>query len=452
MAEPPKGVSANTRLRMSAWADPTIFMNGTRDGKGIFHPVQFKTLDDLFKKDALVDVAIVNGKTVIDDISLLVTVLDDNTANLKLRWDPMMLQGTSDALRQQFYERVIDHCHHVLGTQCLIGFDRKDLSPKTPPKPPGAKDGDPPPPKVEPALARWFKAATPSPDADTLAEQWVTFIETNLPAYDGISFDLEGVSGPNNPAPTDPTLTRAKQNAAAFYRAFARRLSKSEIAKRNASSGVLAYDHIVAFASGNLIGEIDTPGMKSSRRLKHAEQDDPGKNIKKGELARDTTGNFISKFPPLAAQFWEKAQDYSLGKGLPNLLIRTMSYDNFKKGDPPEPLDDWHADLVRAFGTMPDVSFQLGVKTINGPGQGPPLNMDGVMGGVAHVEKRCTDLLHPNNVGLSFFPQSTSFWNAANAALNPTVPEAGTTPGMPKQAPLDAVAISALKKTRKTTP
>lgn len=457
------GASANPRLRLSAWVDPVIFMNGKRkditnpDGsvtKDVFIPDVSNGIDSLFKNDALVDVAIVDGKTIIDDISLLKTFRDDNTSKLTLGWDSEMLQGkNNDPLRKQFFQKVIDHCHHVLCTQCLLGFERKNLAP--------------PRKGVEFALAKWFKSATPSPDADTLAAEWVKFIEDNVPLYDGLSFDLEGLTGSGS------TLDVVKKNASDFYRAFAKRLSMAEVKKRNTTSAVLGFDHIVAFASGNLIGEIDGAPMKSSRLLKHATTADAAATngtSKPGELLRDATGNFISAQPPLEAGFWEKAQDYSLGKGMPNLIIRTMSYDNFRRTDPLQLVDDWHADLVRAFLTMPDVTFQLSVKTIDGPGQKDrlpalgekpdtldgihKLGMDAVMGGVGasekqrrdHLKRRCTDLLNPNNIGLCLFPQSLSFWKDANATLNPNVPEAGSTPGMPLQAPIDNTVVALLTK------
>jgi hypothetical protein len=446
MSNGKKGASVNPRLRLSAWVDPTIFMNGRRkditrpDGTvipNVFIPDVSRGIDSLFKDDALVDRAVVDGKTVIDDISLLRTFRDDNTANLTLDWDSGIL-GKDHALQKQFYARVIDHCHRKLGTQCLVGITRTELGPVK---------------GVAPMLARWFKSADKAkdkfPDIDTMANQWVKFVEDNLPAYDGISFDLEGVVG------QDKELAVTTANASDFYRGFATRLTKAGVQKRG-STGVLAYDHIVAFASGNLIGEVDGPPMKSSRVLKHATKKDAAASngkIKEGELLRDATGNFISAHPPLKAAFWEKAQDFSLGKGLPNLIIRTMSYDNFRRNDSQQLLDDWHADLVRFFLTMPDVTFQLGIKTIDGPGQ-LKRGMDGVIGGVAvsdtvriaALKKRCTNLLNPNKIGLCLFPQSVQFWKDANETLNANVREAGKTVGMPLQSPLDKVAVGALVK------
>ena len=475
-----RGAAPAQRLRISAWVEPIAFMNGewveTTDADGnktrTFHP----NMANLFNTNALkaeVRSGQPSGHRVIDDLSLLVTIIDNDKPDLKTIWDPLNLQGSGDDVRKDFYQKCIKHCHEVLGVQCLIGFARTHMEGFKKPITNAAGLVI----KREPALSTWFKMSTPKPSIAQVTDDIIAFCETNMPDYDGISFDLEGLAG------LDSDLPAAKANMAKFYQEIARKLCSSKpLAPLNPAVHDPGYDRLVAFASGNLIGPVGADGkiMRSSRHLKH---DGIG-----GPLSRGADGGFIGTTPPLKAGFAENAQDYSLGTPARNLIIRPMAYDNFLNTDSVDVqkqlLDDWHADIVRYMkgSDLATATFQLGVKTIDGPGQKNRVpaagetpdaldkkgnktmmhGMSGVMGGVGasdsdrikHVRERCRNLLHPNRIGLCFFPTSKAFWKAANEELNPSTPEAGRLIGHPKQCPLSQELIDVLNppKTPPATP
>lgn len=480
-----KGAAVARRLRVSAWTDPLEFM--TIDKHGNLRP-GMKADPHFFNPNALVNEVLAGqpgGFRVIDDISLLQTIIDDDTPGIGIRFDRRVLSATNDATRKGFFNKVIAHCHDVLGVQCLIGFERARMDPK--PRPPKKPDDPPnkPPDKLEPSLSTWFKMATPVPSIDDVTTRIVAFCDEHMPEFDGISFDLEGLAGPPS------TLPFAIANMEAFYTSLARKLRKEPWP----AGAVRDRDRLVTLASGNLIGRRpNLKGerghvMRSSRKLKH----EPN-----GELSR-VGDDYVSATDPLEAAYMEQAQDYELGRADQNLIIRPMSYDNFQRTDGPQVLDDWHADIVRHMRTIklggPPVtignetfsepvetaSFQLGLKTVPGPGQEDQVDpkgtikkgMDGVMGGfsggdrdpvskrlnpakanslsarIKHVRERCTNLLHPNGIGVCFFPTSPGMWKDANEALNPTMPEAGVSLGHPKQAPLSVENLAVLNKTKK---
>lgn len=482
-----KGAAVARRLRVSAWTDQTEFM--TIDRKGNLKPGAQEDKSSFFLPNALENEVFAGqpgGFRVIDDISLLQTIIDDDTPGIGIGFDRRVLSFKDDATRERFFNKVITYCHDVLGVQCLIGFerarmDRRPAPPKNPDDPPNK-----PPPKLEPSLSLWFKMQTPNPSIDDVTTRIVAFCDKHLPEFDGISFDLEGLGGPPSELPF------ATANMEAFYTSLARKLRKEPWP----SGATRDRDRLVTFAAGNLIGRLPTrdgknPGtMRSSRKLQHEQS---------GELSREG-GNFVSATDPLKAAFMEQAQDYELGKADGNLIIRPMAYDNFLRTDGPQVLDDWHTDIVRHMRTIklggPAVTignetfsepvetatFQLGLKTVPGPGQEDKLDtktntiskgMDGVMGGfsggdrdpttkqlnpavanslsarIKHVRARCTNLLNPNGIGVCFFPTSPSMWKDANEALNPTMPEAGVSLGHPKQAPLSVENLALLNKTKK---
>lgn len=487
-----KGAAVTRRLRVSAWTDQTEFM--TIDRKGNLKPGVKEDRESYFNPDALKNEVFAGqpgGFRVIDDISLLQTIIDDDTPGIGIRFDRRVLSFEKDAARERFFNKVIDYCHDVLGVQCLIGFERARMDPRPKPKPKPTNPDEPkptkpePPEKLEPSLSTWFKMQTPVPSIDDVTTRIVAFCDKHLPGFDGISFDLEGLSGPPS------TLPLAIANMEAFYTSLARKLRKEPWP----SGATRDRDRLVALASGNLIGRLPTRDgqnpdtMRSSRLLKH----EPN-----GELAR-VGDDYVSASDPLKAAYMEQAQDYNLGRADQNLIIRPMAYDNFTRTDGPQVLDDWHADIVRYMRTIklggPPVkignetfsepvetaTFQLGLKTVPGPGQEDKLEkdgtiskgMDGVMGGfsggdrdpgskklnpavanslsarINHVRARCTNLLNPNGIGVCFFPTSPSMWKDANEALNPTMPEAGVSLGHPKQAPLSLENLALLNKTKK---
>ena len=482
-----KGAAVTRRLRVSAWTDQTEFM--TIDRKGNLKPGAQEDKESFFLPNALKNEVFAGqpgGFRVIDDISLLQTILDDDTPGIGIGFDRRVLSFKDDATRERFFNKVIDYCHDVLGVQCLIGFERARMDPKPLPAKKPDDPPDPKPPKREPSLSTWFKMQKPVPSIDDVTTRIVAFCDKHLPGYDGISFDLEGLAGPPS------TLPFAIANMEAFYTTLARKLRKEPWP----SGDVRDRDRLVTLAAGNLIGRLPTlkgenPGtMRSSRKLQHEQS---------GELSRTPDGNYVSATDPLKAAYMEQAQDYELGRADQNLIIRPMAYDNFLRTDGPQVLDDWHADIVRHMRTIklggPPVTignetfsepvetatFQLGLKTVPGPGQEDKLEkdgtiskgMDGVMGGfsggdrdpgskklnpavangisarIKHVRARCTNLLNPNGIGVCFFPTSPSMWKDANEALNPTMPEAGVSLGHPKQAPLSLENLALLNRTKK---
>jgi hypothetical protein len=459
------GASVNPRCRISAWADPTVFMNGKKvtkqvtgaDGKvstvTFFQP----DMKNLFKTDALVKEVLAGrispdqklGFRVLDDISLLVTFFDDNTPKMNVVWDSSMLQGASNDIRRQFFQQVIAHCHDVLGVQCLVGYARATA---------GGSQFD-----------KWLKMKTPVPSIDEFTDAIVKFCEANLTGFDGISFDIEGLT------PNAGSFETVKKNLVEFYQTLARKLrsppfvSKTLPQPANFNAG---YDRIVAFAAGTLIGPVKDPPtaqqpipksdgkMKKSRLLKH-EDNNPDQPL------LEESNDYVSKTKALDADLAFQVHDYDAAHGDRNLLVRPMAYDNFLSSDPTVFLDDWHADICRYVSKVLNLhpgNFQLGVKTILGPGQSDRPNpnkpgeifkgMDGVMGGnsatqpqrIEHVKRRCRDLLSPYKHGLAFFPTSADFWKEANDALNPSIPEAGRLVDQPIQCPLNKAALAILNK------
>lgn len=471
------GASVNPRCRISAWTDQTVFMNGKtvmqdvigpdgkpvigKDGKVKQVPVFVPNTKNLFKTDALVKEVLAGqpssdparGFRVLDDISLLRTFLDDNTPQMNIVWDKLVLPSdkTGDQ-RRKFFQQVINHCHDVLGVQCLVGYGRPEAG--------------------NSQLDKWLKMKIPKPSVDELTDAIIKFCEANLPGYDGISFDIEGLT------PNASNFELVKSNLTEFYQTLARKLLSPPIISKKLKEPAnfnVGYDRIVAFAAAPLIGMVKDPAtpkqpipksdglMKTSRVLKH-EDDDPNKPL----LEEDN--DYVSKFAALPDKFFTQVHDYDAAHGDRNLLVRPMAYDNFDRADPTNLLDDWHADIcryvLRVLNLHPG-NFQLGVKTIIGPGQVDhehPVTkklirgMDGVMGGnnpskpterIDHVKRRCRDLLAPHKYGIAFFPTSASFWKEANDALNPSIPEAGRLVDQPIQCPLNKKALAVLNKTPK---
>ena len=418
-------------------------------------------MNNLFKKDALVKEVFSggpdpeNGFRVLDDVSLLKTFREDDKATkMKIVWDDSILQGATDDRRRDFYQQVIKHCHDVLGVQCLVGYGL-DKAGNT-------------------QLDKWLKESIPDPSIDAVTDEIVKFCETNLPGYDGISFDIEGLT------PNAGNVELVKKNLVEFYQTLARKLLSPPIISRklpqpaNFNAG---YDRIVAFAAAGLLGAVKDPPtpqkpkptsdgkMKKSRLLKHEGNNSANPLLKDGN-------DFVSKSVPLDADLAYQVHDYDAAHGDRNLLVRPMAYDNFLRTEPPHFLDDWHADICRYVSNDLNLhpgNFQLGVKTIIGPGQKDRPNpkkpgemiigMDGVMGGstppvdpqtrINHVRERCRNLLSLRKYGIVFFPTSKEFWKDANETLNPSVPEAGRVAGEPIQCPLNKAALAILNKVPK---
>jgi hypothetical protein len=424
-----------SRHRISNWTSQEMFLNGsmTKPIRPFFKP----------KPSLLSAVWVDDGKGThnrircIDDISLLVTISDNNERNddgtpkMKPDWDKRFLRGDPDV--PDFYRQIIQYCHDTLGVQCLIGWENKDAH-KT-------------------AFEDWIMGAeikvdrlgnrsitgytgTPSPTVDVVAQSIVDFMDANLPEADGISFDIEGLGGSKAP---ENLRTTVRDNLTAFIEALARLLHSPKLVSKPKGRDP-GYDRIVAVTAGPLIGHAkNSKGksdgkMKKSRWLKHDQS--PG-----SPLSVDANGDFITAndFTLANADWAFEVWDYNAAKA-GNILIRPMAYDN-SAVNAPNRLDDWHADIVHYVThelNLHPGNFQLGIKTASG---------NAVMPSPSWVARRCKELLAPNDHGVIFFPQSGTFWNAANEALNPSALEAGKKAGEPLQCPLNAKAIARLRQT-----
>lgn len=457
--------AAHERRRLSAWCALEDFLGG---GKTV--------VPNVLKADVRPG----DGRPIIDDLSLLRTFGEKlvskkigkgnmpEEVELEIVFDPLTLQFAPAAKdKAKVVREVIAHCHEVLGVQVLVGFGHMDTK------------GTP--------LDLWLNLpiveSQPlgnSPRHDAFCNAILKFCEDHFPDYDGVSFDLEGVSVMGTHSQRDPTkeidwalyqsylakggeeqqrleqlghqetdfwVWRVTTNLTHLYRTLALK-STSPPFRPPSNAKDRGWDRIVAFACGGVIGAVPAPPpggpsptkpatFYKSRMLEH-EAD--------GSLKRVGTNDFVTKAGTLAsAEAAFRMHDYFGVRGVRNAIIRPMAYDIFLRNDPPQILDDWHADIVRYVRRVMNLhpgNFQLGVKTIDGPGQTTG-GMDGVMKDAKWVKRRCADLLGPEELGLCLFPMSKSFWKDANDGLNATNPFAGlagTAGDHPIQVPLNAKA------------
>lgn len=438
--------AARPRRRLSAWCSLEDFLTG-------------KTV----KADALLaDVRPGGGRPIIDDLSLLRTIEEKaakppklakdgqpEEVELEIVFDDLTLQWATSAEKAATVRAVIDHCHQVLGVQVLVGLGHMDSK------------GTP----IDLWLNLPVVESSPldnSPRHDAFCNAILKFCEDHFPGYDGVSFDLEGVSvmGPftkrkpkDEPdwhlyqkalAPggeeakrleylghqeTDFWTWRVTTNLTHLYRTLALK-STSPPLRPPSSAKDRGWDRIVAFAGAGVIGAVPPPPRNGpapttpatfykSRLLEH---DADGIKRVPGE------SDFVTKpgsLQPAEGTF--RMHDYFGVRGVRNAIIRPMAYDIFQRNDPRVVLDDWHTDIVRYVKRVMNLhpgNFQLGVKTIDGPGQ-LVKGMDGVMKDPTWVMERCRDLLAPEDLGICLFPLSRAFWKSANDGLNPTNPFAG---------------------------
>lgn len=462
--------AAHPRHRLSAWCAIEDFLGG---GKQVVPKI---FLDKIRPGDR---------RPIVDDLSLQRTIqelggkdkfgadgeLED--IDMSVRFDPMSMQfATSDAEKAKVVTAIIDHCHQVLGIQCLIGFTHGN-----------AKDA---------TISRWLNLPvveqTPlgnSPRHDAFCDKILAFCEANFPGYDGVSFDLEGVpvfrrgkpdkqpdfklwqqslaSGEEHERMTqlghqenDFFVWRVTTNLTHLYRTLALKTTSPPLRPPSKAKD-RGWDRVVAFAAAGLIGKVPDAQKEKERAAQRAKDQAAGKtpdpvndlfktrllqhdgaDIKRGPGAND----FVTKDgtrQPAEASF--RMHDYFGVRGVRNAIIRPMAYDAFKRDDPRQVLDDWHADIVRYVKRVMNLhpgNFQLGIKTLDGDGQ-TKNGMDGVMKDPLWVKQRCRDLLAPEDLGVSLFAASVSFWKDANDGLNATNPRAGLRDG-PIQVPLNAKA------------
>jgi hypothetical protein len=405
------------RCRISAWTDPAVF----RTANGKFDPTALKA--EVFSGQP-------GGYRVLDDISLLLSIIDDNTAALKVGWDTRTLPGDPKNV-STYVQQIIDHCHDVLGVQCLIGWERKDAR--------GSK------------FEAWARMATPTPSVDDFTDRIVDFCEKNLKNYDGISFDIEGLTPTpdTNPAKLKANTELMKQNLSAFYRTLARKLASpgAPLPTMEGKSFDAGYDRMVAFAAAPLIGPqkeangTEDGKIKKSRFIEH---ETDGRPKRDGGRFVTRSGTLQTAEPSFLIHDWEVG-------GANNIIVRPMCYD-IDPAFTTDRLYDWHWDIVEyavrlsKAGKMPVGCFQLGLRTnANNPGRAGQVSD-------AEIARRCQNFLAPSGVGVCFFPTSRSHWRQTNDALNSGLREAGRTLGQPVQQPLNDFSWQVLNQTPKPMP
>ena len=388
------------RVRFSLWADPNHI-----------------TESNLSKATNKAD-------DIVDDMSLLVTFQNDTNQTLQPTWDVGRQPSTLFTEQQiiDFYKGVIARCH-AHGIQVLAGFGLVD--------------------RGQTRIVRfdtWLDDLTKQPDggaaeAKRFADALVNFMDTKVPGFDGISFDIESCglfagsplgSVQANPGQNKAKIDQLRRALRFFYHAVADRL-----------------------AVDNRICAITVGGMMS---------DDSA------ILPLPSVPN-VNPNAMLAARL----HTYDLPIGKPNIIIRPMAYDNAGgtganakipalNSDPGQ--FEWHNAIVNFALRQKHLTpqqFQLGIKDFrprddagNETGQG------GTVPEPARIIRRCSEILRPNRVGLVLFamfqPPNGEPWNNNanyNRALNAD-PSGNPVPrpraGQPLQIPLDDARLGKLKQ------
>jgi hypothetical protein len=412
------------RLRVSSWLNPTDVMvlsvKGdekspplmTKDGQGRPVPVLNQNL-------------LLLGQGVIDDMSMQRSI--NNDENMNVVWDPLVLGGfpgkKGDPVRQAFFQAAVDACH-AKEMQCLLGYTM--MNPQLPTS------------RFK-SFNEWLaERAFPKLSPEEHARKVVKFLDDNVPACDGISFDIEGLSAGvvvNKKAPEKLKQQQIDRKEAVL---------KKMIDRYQLFLGALADE----LAKSKKIVGVATAGMTS-----------------------DTEAA-----PGYTAEDGFRIHQFKLGQGHPNMLIRPMAYDYLKlngKDDPATLKADrdatlaWHDKIIDyALSVLPAGQFQLGFKTIMARKRdGSPPDYGGFITDVSVIKKRCQDVLRPKNIGIIFFPTSASFWSECNAGLNAGAPAAGAAvkasqqasaqPAAakdPAQVPLDEEGLYRMSSWRRVSP
>jgi hypothetical protein len=360
---------------------------------------------------------------IVDDLSLLITV--QNTENEKKPmepdWDigrkPIASSDPSKRITEQqvmdFYKQIIDRCH-ARRIQVLAGYGLVDRGLRRIVR-----------------FDKWLDELTDEkkhPDggeaeATRFANALVNFIDSKMPGFDGISFDIESfgafagspLSGVNSSANKDK-IDRLRRALRFFYHAVADRL-----------------------AADNRICAITVGGMMS----------DDAAVLPLPSVSNANVKGLLSA----------RLHTYDLPIGKPNIIIRPMGYDNAgrdKQGqviipafnrDPAQ--FEWHNAVVEFALKQKRISpqqFQLGIKDFtpnNNTHQG------GTVPQPDRILRRCTEILRPNRVGLILFamfaPPNGELWennSRYNKALNADPsgnPVRRPRAGQPLQVPLDDI-------------
>ena len=351
-------VKISTRLRTSLWASPNYTTNAN-----------------------------LSGMTGIDDLSLLVTYVNGHFGRpgatsdpmaLAAEWDDIYRPGANTSPKEKdFYNHLIGLCHKK-GVQALVGFQHagntntKEVN--------GVPTTFFPPRTV--SFRKWVvacnKLSTSKKEQaiDLFIERLVSRCESELPDYDGISFDIEHTPSVH----AMPTEAQA-EFFTYFYRAAAKRL--------------VASGKFIAVAVGSFDNQVASVNVKDlQKRFEH------GSTI---EFAR--------------------AHPYQMAKGHANMILRPMAYGPYSSQQGNKEQLQWHADILEYVygyvGLAPD-QFQLGFDP------------------TTPLPDRCKNLLRPNQTGVARFALGKAqFWpfiDAMDKQLNPDERPPGTK-GQPLQCP-----------------
>lgn len=358
---------------------------------------------------------------IVDDLSLLVTVQNTENENALMEPDWDIGRKPSKQVPEQevidFYKGVINLCH-ARRIQVLAGYGLVDRGVKRILR-----------------FDRWLDELTdPTKHADggkaeatRFAKALVNFIDSKMPGFDGISFDIEScglfkgsVLAPvnKNPGAHKDKIARLRRALKFFYHAVA---------------DLLVVD--------NRICAITVGGMMS----------DDAAALPLPSL-RNVSPN---------ALLAPRLHTYDLPIGKPNIIIRPMGYDNaggagadakipaFNR-DPAQ--FEWHKAIVEFALKQKRINpqqFQLGIKDFRPPGPTGESGQGGTVPEPSRILRRCAEILRPNRVGLILFallqPPDGEPWDnnrRYNKALNAD-PSGDPVPrpraGQPLQVPLDDI-------------
>lgn len=356
---------------------------------------------------------------ILDDLSLLITVqnTEDENAPMEPDWDVGRKPSTQFTEQQviKFYKDIINRCHaHRI--QVLAGYGLVDRGEKRIVR-----------------FDKWLDELTdPTKHADggqaeatRFAKSLVNFIDSKMPGFDGISFDIEScglfkgsvlAAVNKNPGANKDKITKLRRALKFFYHAVADRL-----------------------AVDNRICAITVGGMMS---------DD----------AAVLPLPLVSNVNPNAL-LAPRLHTYDLPIGKPNIIIRPMAYDNAGGTGEAAKIsafnhDDgqfqWHKAIVEFALRQKRISpqqFQLGIKNFRPlDDNGKETGQGGTVPEPSRIIRRCTEIFRPNRIGLILFamfkPPAERWDNNSlyNKALNAD-PSGNPVPrpraGQPLQVPLE---------------
>ena len=361
---------------------------------------------------------------VLDDVSLQATFC--NKADLSdLRWDPNFMPGAKDAEIDTWLADVQKGLAkdkiQVLAGYALMAQTAAD-QPQPPVRAPSDSDEDFAAKQTKyqrnlalyntkkanfDALDNWLNAAidgNESPKMDVFVASLVAFFNKHCPDYDGISFDIEGLT------PTGSHTVDAMGKAVSrFFGAVAAAIDPK----------------IVAVATGALVSPTNAFN-----------------NYKGGSKSGSQTAIVSAQTMP-----------YEMAVGHANLIVRPMMYDGqpAHDGGQHEAMLQWQRDMcVYALVTcnggkgIASGSFQVGLKTSakGGTGLGAVTTKGDIKDHATecrtHKSRTSSGATAPDiadDVGIIFFPSiGPTTYADVDAALNPGAAPAGSS-GTPLQVP-----------------